>query len=807
MATTRFRKVLFVLGGVMALIAAILAWLLATFDPNAYKGLAIDWMKTERHRELVIDGPIRLSVFPRLSVQLSGVALSERDKPARFAQLDEVSLSVAMLPLLRKRLEVDRIAARGLRASYRRAADGTSNIDDLLDKKREPAAEGGPQGEALAFDVQAVNFEDLRLTVHDAVAQVEGDMAVNHFSTGRLADQHESPVELDAQFAFGQPALAGRLTGKTLLKLDLKARAVALRDMQLAWAGDAFGIKALDMKVTGALAYNGTAGTLAADRLDARIGAVLGALRLEGSQASVKSFSHDPARQQLSLDQLKLRIAGRRDGHPMKVDLDWPTLLVKGSTLGGGPVTGAITLQGPTALDATFQSAAPRGTFERIEVPAFETTLKGSSGPRRLSGTIRSDLRLDVKALALSIDALAARLRIDEPSLQPLMLNAGGRAGASARDASWKLSGDINANPFDTEGQVRLDGKPMAITASANFKALDLNRLLPAASAPAGPAPSGAAPGGDALPIDLSPLRSLQGRFSLHAGTFAFRQYRATNLAVNARLAGGVLQVDPFAADLWKGRLDLSAQADAGANRMALKGVANSVDIEALLKDVADKDLLEGRGRVSFDLGSTGRTVGQLKSRLHGQAALQVRDGAIKGINLAKQLRQVRAALSANADVDARANATEKTDFSELSATFAITDGIARSSDLNVKSPFLRLAGEGLVDIPNSRIDYTVRTSVADTTMGQGGAELAELRGVTIPVHLTGPLDAIAWRIRWSEVAADVLKSRVGKKVEEQLKDELNKRLGLPPRAASAPEGEARRPEDELKRRLRDLLK
>ena len=807
MATTRFRKVLFVLGGVMALIAAILAWLLATFDPNAYKGLAIDWMKAERHRQLVIDGPIRLSVFPRLTVQLSGVALSERDKSALFAQLDEVSLSVAVLPLLRKRLEVDRIAARGLRATYRRAPDGTSNIDDLLDRKREPSAEGGPQGEALAFDVQAVRFEDLRLTVHDAIAQVEGDMAVNNFSTGRLADQHESPVELDAQLAFGRPTLAGRLTGKTLLKLDLKARAVSLRDMQLAWAGDAFGIKALDMKVTGALAYDGTAGTLAADHLDARIGGVLGALRLEDSQVSVKSFNHDPARQQLALDQLKLRIAGRRDGHPMKADLDWPTLLVKGSTLGGGPVTGAIALQGPTALDATFQSASPRGNFERIEVPAFETTLKGSSGPRRLSGTIRSDLRLDVKSLALSIEALAARLRIDEPSLQPLLLNSGGRAGVSARDASWKLSGDINANPFDTDGQVRLDVKPMAVTASANFKALDLNRLLPTASAPAGSAPTGPARGGEAMPIDLSPLRSLQGRFSLHAGTFAFRQYRAANLAVNARLAGGVLQVDPFGADLWKGRLDLSAQADAGTNRMALKGVANGVDIEALLKDVADKDLLEGRGRVSFDLGSTGRTVSQLKSSLHGQAALQVRDGAIKGINLAKQLRQVRAALSANADVDTRANATEKTDFSELSATFAITDGIARNSDLNVKSPFLRLGGEGLVDIPNSRIDYTVRTSVADTTKGQGGAELAELRGVTIPVHLTGPLDAVAWRIRWSAVAADVLKSRVGKKVEEQLKDELNKRLGLPPRAASAPEGEARRPEDELKRRLRDLLK
>ena len=808
MATSRLRNVLLVLGGVTALLVAALAWLVITFDPNAYKGLAIEWMKRERHRTLVIDGPIKLSVLPRLTVQLSQVTLSERDKPEAFARLDEVSLSVAVLPLLRKRLEVDRVAARGLRASYRRAADGTTNMDDLLDRKREPAAEGGPRGEALAFDVQAVRFDDLRLSVRDAIAKLDGDVAVHAFTTGRLADQRESPVELDAQLDFSQPALTGRLSGQTQLKLDLKARSVSLRDMQLAWAGDALGIKALDMKVTGALAYDGAAGTLAAERIDARIGAVLGGLRLERSQIAIGSFGHDPARQLLSLEQLKLRITGQQDGHPVKLNLDWPSLAVKGNALSGGPVTGALSLQGPTALDATFKSAAPQGSFERVEVPAFETTLKGGSGARRLSGTARSDLWFDVAGLALSAEALAAKLRIDEPSLQPLVLNAAGRAKLSAQAATWKLSGDINANPFDTDGQARLADKPMAITASANFKALDLNRLLPAASAtqatPGASSPSGA---GDAAPIDLSALRSLQGRLSLRAGTFAFRGYRAANLAMDARLAGGVLQVNPFAADVWKGRLDMTVQADAGANRIGLKGSATGIDIDALLKDVADKDLLEGRGRVSFDLGSAGRTVGQLKARLHGQASLQVQDGAIKGVNLAKQLRQVRAALSRNADVDTRAMSTEKTDFSELSATFAIADGMARNNDLSVKSPFLRLGGEGLVDIPRSRIDYTVRATVTDTSKGQGGAELADLRGVTVPVQLTGPLDAVSWRIHWSAVAAEVLKSQAGKKVEEELKDRLNKQLGLPPRSASTPEGEARRPEDELKRRLRDLLK
>ena len=50
-------------------------------------------------------------------------------------------------------------------------------------------------------------------------------------------------------------------------------------------------------------------------------------------------------------------------------------------------------------------------------------------------------------------------------------------------------------------------------------------------------------------------------------------------------------------------------------------------------------------------------------------------------------------------DATQKASQTEKTDFSELSASFRIADGVARSNDLDMKSPFLRLGGDGAIDI------------------------------------------------------------------------------------------------------------
>jgi AsmA protein len=181
---------------------------------------------------------------------------------------------------------------------------------------------------------------------------------------------------------------------------------------------------------------------------------------------------------------------------------------------------------------------------------------------------------------------------------------------------------------------------------------------------------------------------------------------------------------------------------------------------------------------------------------LKGSAALQVRDGAVKGINLAKSLRQARAAISMKQDTSQKASQTEKTDFSELSATFQIADGVARNRDLDMKSPFLRLGGEGAIDVGRGRIDYLARATVTTTAKGQDAGDLAALKGVTVPVRLSGPFESLDWKIQWSAVAAGV--------VTKQIENKLGEALGLkaPANAASTPSTA-----DALKKSLKGLFK
>jgi AsmA protein len=754
------RRTLIALAAVLLVLVAAAVWLVTSFDPNRYKGTAIDWMKANRNRTLAIDGPIELSVFPRLAVRLSKVTLSEAGRSEQFAAVDNAALSVALLPLLRGALQVDRVEANGVRVVLKRDAQGRRNTDDLAGADKAPSAgtaEPAAAGKPLVFDISGIVLKDLRAKVQDASAKLDGELHLVELSSGRLASGVESPVKLDAKLDFRSPVVKGALSGSTRVKPDLATGSAQLRDMKLAWKGDLPGASEVDAAIEGALAWDGAKGALDARPLALKLASARAAgLQLKDSSITVEHFGYDAARQALAVDQLKLRLQGQRAAGPLALELDWPELAVEGQKLKGSPLQGKLALGGAAPLDVAFKSGAPTGSFDAVTLPGLEARIVSTSGSHKVDGSVR------------------------------------GTVTAGPKAAQWALAGQVNKNAFTIDGNANLAGAVPYVKAQAKFDALDLNTLLPPAAS------GGAAPGAPApadAPVDLSGLKALNANVGLRAGSLVFRQYRVTDARLDATLDNGLLRVPALQGKAWGGALDANASADARNNRVAVKAVANGVNVNALLKDVAGKDLLEGTGRVTLDVDSAGRSVGALRSALHGNAALQLRDGAIKGINLAKSLRQVKSALGRGDDTQ-KSSQAEKTDFSELSASFQIADGVARSSDLDVKSPYLRIGGDGLVDIGRGRIDYTTRVVVTNTSAGQGGAGLDALKGLTIPVRLTGPFEAIDWNIRWSAVAAGA--------VQNKLEDKLKERLGLkaPTSAASAASAPAQKPKDLLKEKL-----
>jgi AsmA protein len=247
--------------------------------------------------------------------------------------------------------------------------------------------------------------------------------------------------------------------------------------------------------------------------------------------------------------------------------------------------------------------------------------------------------------------------------------------------------------------------------------------------------------------IDLSALKGKTVTGKLAIGSLIVKRAKLENLNAEIKLAGGKLEVSPYTASLYGGSLTGALSVDADGNKVQVKETAQNVALGALLRDVAQKDVLEGRGTVTADVHTAGPTPAAMRKALAGNARVQMKDGAIKGINLAESARNAKAALGGKA---AKADPSQKTDFSEAGATFNIKNGVAHNDDLKVQSPFLRIGGSGNLDIGNNGIDYLAKTTLAATSKGQGGRDVSNVAGVTIPVKLSGALDNPDWHVDYS---------------------------------------------------------
>jgi AsmA protein len=207
---------------------------------------------------------------------------------------------------------------------------------------------------------------------------------------------------------------------------------------------------------------------------------------------------------------------------------------------------------------------------------------------------------------------------------------------------------------------------------------------------------------------------------------------------------------------------------DGNANRVALKETLSNIAIGPLLKDFAQQDRLEGKGNLALDVNAAGKTVNAMKSALNGTAKLNLRDGAVKGVDIGAIINKARSAFGSQS-AQAADGSKERTDFSELNATFVVKNGVAHNEDLDVKAPLFRVTGAGDIDIAKSTINYVAKAAVVATTKGQGGKERDNLAGLSVPVKLTGPLDGMKYEVDYRAVAGDLAKSRVGGQAKEAI--------------------------------------
>lgn len=660
--------------GLVVLLVAVAAIVAATFDPNDYKPLVVKLIQEKKQRTLDIPGRIKLTFFPKIGADLGKVSLSERGSNAAFASVESARVSIALLPLLRKQVVVDRVAIDGIRANLKRRKDGSTNFDDLAggEEKAKPKDQ-----DVLVLAVDGVNLGNADIVYEDEKGGARYELAGATLKIGKIGDGVSDDFSFKGRVRSKSPVADADVSLKTKYTMNLAKKQVALKDASA--------------EISGALAeMKDVAAGVSAKNADLQLSPL--AASLAGLAVSFKA---------------------KQAAGDLAAKLDVPSLRYSGNE-----------------VQAAKLSA--------------DVTMPGASGAMHIAAAGSASANLDKQTAAANLSG-----KIDESNFTAKL--------AVEKFSPMTYGFDVSVDQLDVD---RFTGKPAE---GAKAPAKDVGAKAPAPE----------------KPIDLSALKDLNAHGSAKIGKLKVAGLSASNVQMQLRAAGGRADVSPLAADLYQGKLAGSVSVNAAPVRVATKQNLTGVSIGPLLKDLTGNERLEGRGNVSLDVTSQGDTVSALKKALGGSARLDLRDGAIRGVNLAQVIRTAKAALGRGGDAGA-GKSEEKTDFSELSASFKIANGVAHNDDLALKSPLIRVGGSGDVDVGRDRLDYTVKATVVSSTQGQGGPELEALKGVTVPVRLSGPFDQIGYKVDLGSVVSEKAKERVAEKREElkgkaqeQLKDRL----------------------------------
>lgn len=681
------------IGGLIGLTAYLL-------DANDFKGQIVDYVKANKQRDLVLEGDLQLDFFPQLGLDTGKMSLSQRNSSRTFAAVDNARLYIAWWPLLRGRLQIERVVLDGLHADVVRHTDGSSNFDDLLVSATRLAD--------VDFAVEKVRVQRAHVNYRDEAAGLDLALQDLELDTGRLADATAGRIDARFQLVSAQPRIDTRVRlGGHLLYEHLGQR-YQFKDVEARAQGQVAGWSGLDLDLRGSLSAQPVLHLLALQQLDAIVrGPWAGQraelrlradqLRLEAGQWQGKSLQLDAKLQQ--------------EGRLLQAALELPVLQSREQTLRSDGLQATLALeQGSTRLQAQLAGPAVLDyAMRQLQLPqlnglwnASHALLAGKLIATRFNGQLLADwgrqrARLDFKT-EIEDSALSGEVQLQDFATP-----------------AWTF--DLSATRLDLDRHLVNDW-PARLQASTQVQ-------------------------------DWRMLQGLNLRGRLRAEELRAARLQASAVSIGLRAAAGTLTLDPVQAQLYggnfQGELSLGAIADvtgpASTVHLATRQKFSNVPAEELLALLpGGEGWLSGKGQFALDVQAQGADLVALRQSLTGTASVALARGTLAGVDLPEALLAARDLLGLEDGVQQdRLRLTEETPYIDLKASWQIADGQARSSDLLLKTPTLSGKGEVLYALESGELDAQLSVQVLPGLKRAMGGELAELAGITVPLQISGP--------------------------------------------------------------------
>lgn len=730
-----FGKILgLVLLGLLLIIVALGFALTHLFDPNDYKDEIRQIARDKAHIELTLNGDIGWSLFPWLGLELHDASVATLIKPTEpFADLQMLGLSVRVLPLLRREVQMSDVRVEGLNLRLNRDKDGHGNWEDVgkvpapanadttstAPAASEPAPEASVAAEKppqpIRLDIDSLTVNNARVEYSDEKTGKSFSAESIQLSTGAVHDSVNIPLKLTAFLSANQPALRVRTELNGEVRIARALQRYQLEDMRLSGevTGDPLQGKTLTFSAQGQLVLDKAANV--------------------AEWTGIKIA----ANQLRALGELKVN------------DLD------KTPQVSGGISIAQFDLA--KFVDSIGQKlpAMAEGSLSKVELVS------------RLAATPTS-LALDSLNLKVDDSTFSGRIAVEDFAKQSL------RAVLKADTFNVDRYLPPKSAEANSATQVR----------QAEVASTEADAMAGAGSTPLPPAPTKDAWSNERL-LPVERLSKLDVDADLTFGQLTLQKLPIHNAALKATGQGGLLTLANLRGDLYEGNFETTGTLDVRqpVPALNLQTKINRVPAEKILESQGKNPPVKGLVTLNSSLNGSGNSQKALIETLNGNASFVINNGVLLNANLEQQLCKGIATL--NRKTLGSEPRGKDTPFQELRGNLTFRNGVASNPDLKVRIPGMTVNGDGDIDLRVLGMDYRVGIIVEGDTsaMPDPACQVGDkFVGIEWPLRCRGPLElgAKACRVdndRMSQVAAKRAGDRISEKIDEKWGDKVDPKL------------------------------
>ena len=219
--------------GLTVIFIVALAGLIYTFDANQYKTQITEQLASVTGRQISIAGDLDISLYPWIGIKVNDVTVGNGDAFSNksFLTIDQCDVRIKIIPILRKRLEIERLVLNRLSLNLEKNTAGEKNWAGVFGNSESHQPESGFGLAGLA--IGGIDLKNASIRWLDSGTGRELKVSKLSMSTESINNNQSLPLEMKGLVESSHPEWVAAVNAEAKIDFNETAATFDARDLKL----------------------------------------------------------------------------------------------------------------------------------------------------------------------------------------------------------------------------------------------------------------------------------------------------------------------------------------------------------------------------------------------------------------------------------------------------------------------------------------------------------------------------------------------------------------------------------------------